>query len=679
MSVEKNITSDIKKIKTFTVALAGNPNTGKTSIFNALTHQHQHVGNWPGVTVEKKEGTVYNDNNEEVKIVDLPGIYSLRTRSQDEIVASSFLLENTPDMTVVILDASKFERSFYLLSEIRELGQKTIVVLNMTDVANENGIEINADKLSELLNCPVIKTVASNNNDIEKLKKLIISTLSEEQDIIFTNFSESVEESLKIIENNIPKNDFKISNLSIAIKIAEKDDYFSKKFLKNEKLNEILKNISKEYKENNESDLQTKIIEDRWNYISNICKQVIIEKGNKSTSTIISDRIDKIVINKILGLPIFFLIIFLMFVFVYNLGNPIIDFFEKFISIFSTFTKETMVGHNIPDIIQSLIINGLINGVGTVITFFPQIFLLFLFLGMLEDTGYLSRGAFVMDRLMHYIGLNGKSFIPLIMGFGCNVPAIVGTRILEKRRDRMLTMLVVPFISCSARLPVFVLFCDIFFKKNAPLMIFSLYIIGITVSVIIAKILSRTLFKSENSSFVMELPTYHIPNMKNIINTSWERSSEFLKRAATFIMLTVIIVWTLGNLPIGVQYASENSIIGIIGKKITFLFSFAGYGFWKASVALLTGVFAKEAIIGTLATLLVGNSMTLTQALQSTFTQTSAYSYLIMVLLYTPCLPTIMTFKSESNSVKWTIFFVIYTFAVGLLISTLIYQLINLI
>lgn len=658
--------------KIINISLAGNPNTGKTSIFNALTGQHQHVGNWPGVTVEKKEGTIFEDDINIVNLVDLPGIYSLRASSQDEVVASDFLIKKHPDMTLVILDASRLERSLYLYMQIKELGQKTVVALNMIDLAKANGIKIDLVKLSQLLGCPVIETIGNTQQNINALKHAILETLHEDQKIISTTFRNSVEESIQIIKNNILYIDEEISKENLAIKIAEKDNYFYSKLQNKEQIMEILNTQNNKLKSNNLSDLQTEIIEDRWNTIRNIYLQVVSKVSLKKTSDIIEEKLDKIFTHKIFGLPIFFLIMFLMFFCVFNIGDPIAGYLELLIELISTYSANILDNVNASPLLKSFIIDGILGGVGTVIVFLPNIFILFFLLSILEDTGYLSRGTFVMDRLMNAIGLHGKSFIPLIMGFGCSIPAIIGTRIMERKRDRIITMLITPFISCSAKLPVFVLFTGAFFKSKASLVLFSLYMIGIVISIIIAKILSITLFKGERSILVMELPSYHIPIIKTSIESAWRKSYEFLERATTFIMMTVLIIWLLGTLPLGVEYASEESIIGIIGNKISFIFKFAGYGFWQAGVALITGILAKEAIVGTLGTLGITEELVFNY-----FTSVSAYSYLLMVLLYTPCLAAVAAFKKETNSWKWTIFLSVYSFLVALLVSTLFYQIMS--
>ena len=652
-----------EKNKVFTVAIAGNPNTGKTSLYNILAHENQHTGNWPGVTVEKKEGVLFKDANKTVKIVDLPGIYSLRSSSDDEIVASNFLIRENPDLTIVVVDASRLERSLYLYTQIKELGQKTIIALNMEDVAKANGIEIDTEKMSELLNCPVIETIGNTGKNLDILKQKIIELLEQEQKIVSTHFREEIESKIEKIEKQLPKNNEKTLK-GLSIKLIEGDKYFVNKY------------GSAVVIENDNLDTQTKIIEDRWHFIKSICSQIIKKTKFETKAEIITDKLDKVFTHKFFGLPIFFAVIFLMFLAVYSIGNPIVELLENFMEFVSNSVGNWLDSIGTTTLLKSFIVDGLIGGVGAVVVFFPNIFILFLFLGILEDSGYLSRGAFVMDKLMNAIGLHGKSFIPLIMGFGCSIPAILGTRIMERKRDKFLTMLVAPFISCSARLPVFVLFASVFFKGKAPLVIFSLYIIGIIFAIIIAKILSLTLFKGETSMLVMELPAYHIPSARNILKSSWENSYSFLLRATTFIMATVFMVWLLASFPVGVEYASESSYIGILGKKLSFIFSLSGYGFWQATVALITGLLAKEAVIGTLGALFT-TAPTLEESIVGFFTPLTAYSYMLMILLYTPCLSAVSTFKQESGSWKWTIFFMLYTFFTGLLVSILFYQVVS--
>ena len=659
------------------IALSGNPNTGKTCIFNALTGLNQHVGNWPGVTIERKEGLLLRDGQKTIEIVDLPGIYSLRANTEDEAIAANFIRMEKPALTVVVLDASRLERSLYLFMQIKELGQKTVVALNMCDAARNDGIRIDRQKLSEILGCPVIETIANHKVGIETLKDVIINEIDadEQKPLVISSLREgaiqAIEEIEKVLEDekNLP-----FTKKITAIKLAERDNIALGIFNNNPKINEIVAIKNEEVEKQFGYDLQTMIIEQRWALISGICAEVSTRDLTIKERLSVSDRIDKVVTHRFLGLPLFFIIASLVFYLTYKLGSPIVEWMEKGIKVFSGAVECLLEHAGVSEIITSLIIKGIIGGAGAVVVFFPHIFFLFVLISILEESGYLSRGAFVMDRLMHYIGLHGKSFIPMIIGFGCGVPALMGARILDRTRDKMITMLTIPFISCSARLPVFVLFAGIFFPGREPAIIFSLYVIGIITAIIAAKIFSKTLFKGDISFLVMELPPYHVPTIRNSLVSGWRKASEFLKRATTFIMLTVIVIWALGNLPVGVKYASQDSIVGMIGKIIEPVFDPAGYGFWQAGVALLFGFLAKEVIIGTFATLMGVAENGLGASLANAFTPLSSYAFLIMVLLYVPCLASLYTFKREINSWKWMFFMAFYTICVGLLASVGVYQ-----
>jgi ferrous iron transport protein B len=363
-----------------------------------------------------------------------------------------------------------------------------------------------------------------------------------------------------------------------------------------------------------------------------------------------------------------------MFLLVYVVAGPAVGFLEGILDYVTKRIVHHMIQHNVPALLQSFVTNSILGGVGAVVVFFPNMFVLFFLLSALEDSGYLARGTFIIDRLMYMLGLGGKSFIPIVMGFGCSVPAMVGTRILSNRRDRLLTMLVIPFISCSAKLPVFILFANTLFGDRAAAVVFSLYVLGLLMMIVVTKVLSMTVFKNSESILMMELPVYHLPIFRNVLRITWRDASEFVKKASTFIMLTVFFVWLLSSFPLGVEYASRESYLGMIGSTISPMFAWAGYGFWQAGIALMTGFLAKEAIIGTLGALFGGAEDTLSVVLGKLFTPLSAYSYLIMILFYTPCLTAVATFYRESRSSRWTLFFVSYTFLFGWIMSILVYQ-----
>lgn len=599
------------------IALAGNPNTGKTSLFNLLTGSNQHVGNWPGVTVERKEGFLRR-NGAEVKIVDLPGIYSIgcdcekdisACSSPDEQVAASYLTKEKPDLVVAVLDASHFERSLYLTVQLLEMGLPVVVVLNMMDIARKKGILVDVEKLSKELSVPILKVVARDGEGLTELK-----------DILFGSH--------------------------------EYADKFAPDYLQ-------------------EPD-QFEIIARRWNFVGELTARVITIDPSYKEVRNFSDIIDRVVTHRIMGLPIFAAIMWVMFKLTYMIGDPAADYLRGVWSLLGTLAGNFLDSLGVTPLLHSFVEEAIFGGVGAVIVFFPQIFLLFAFIAILEDCGYMARGAFVMDRIMHLLGLHGKSFIPMLLGFGCNVPSIVASRILSRTRDRMLTLLIIPFMSCSARLPVFVLFSAAFFGEHAGTVIFSLYALGIIVAVCSAKILGRLFFSSVSSHLIMELPPYLLPRVSTILSHAWERAFDFVKRAGSFILISMVLVWGLASLPAGVEYASHESFAGKLGTWLSPVFTPAGFGFWQASVALLFGFFAKEIVVGTLGTLL--GTTALHVALGALFTPASAYSFMVMTLLYVPCVATVAAFLKETCSWRWTLFLVGYTTSVAWLCSVGAYQ-----
>lgn len=666
----------------FTVALTGNPNTGKTSLFNALTGSRQHVGNWPGVTVERKEGR-FRAPEGEVTVVDLPGIYSLGAASLDEQIAANYLLRERPDLAIVVADASNLERSLYLAVQMLETGIPIVLALNMMDTTAEKGIVIDREKLSALLGVPVVPTVARNKEGIDDLKRQVLAELKESSfpsGTFSLPYGERLRPLLEEMETFLRGKAEIIPGLPVrtaAVKFTEGDlDILAaaEKAGLREGLERILAVTGKTAEESIGYDLQTAIIERRWGFVSGVTAEAVQRDLSLKARLSISDRIDRVVTSRSLGLPIFFLLTWGMFRFTYALGDPLVEMLEELFESLGARAGELLAGAGLPDILASFLQDGIIGGVGSVVVFFPHIFLLFTFLAILEDSGYMARGAFVMDRLMHMMGLHGKSFIPMLMGFGCTVPAMMGTRILERPRDRMITLLVLPFMSCSARLPVFVLFSGVFFGTWAGSAVFSLYVLGIVVAILSAKLLGSTLFKGESSQLVMELPPYHLPSPGMVLRHAWERGFLFLKKAGTFILLAVVAVWALASFPWGVEYGSSESLIGQIGQTIAPLFAPAGFGFWQAGVALFFGFLAKEVVLGTLGALLGAGEAGLAGGLATLFTPLSAYAFLVMTLLYVPCAAAVAAFKRETNSWKWTFFMIGYTTAVGYLGAVLVYQ-----
>lgn len=666
----------------WTIALAGNPNTGKTSLFNALTGSNQHVGNWPGVTVERKEGR-FRSSGDEVTVVDLPGIYSLGAASLDEEIAADYLLRNRPDLAVVVADASNLERSLYLAVQMLEIGTPLVLALNMMDMAAERGIMIDVERLSALLGIPVVPTVARKKEGIEELKERITRSLRENSapSLSFAlPYGERLNPLFEALETFLGERQELIPGLSArsaAVKFVEGDVAVlaaaESSGVRNS-MDELLAEKGRKVEEELGYDLQTAVIERRWGFVSGVTAESVQRDLSLKARLTLSDRIDRVVTSRSLGLPLFFLVTWGIFRMTYALGDPLVELLEGVFESLGEWTGEFFAGAGFSEIVSSFVQDGLIGGVGSVVVFFPHIFILFAFIALLEDSGYMARGAFVMDRVMHLMGLHGKSFIPMLMGFGCNVPSMMATRILEQPRDRMITLLVLPFMSCSARLPVFVLFSGIFFGSYAGTAVFSLYVLGIVVAVLAAKVLGSTLFKGESSQLVMELPPYHVPSLSMVLRHAWERGFLFLQKAGTFILLSVIAVWVLASFPWGVEYGSSESIVGRIGQILAPVFAPAGFGFWQAAVALFFGFLAKEVVVGTLGALLGAGEAGLAAALPGLFTPLSAYAFLVMTLLYVPCVAAVAAFRRETGSWAWTFFMIAYTTLIGYGGAVLVYQ-----
>ncbi|MFC1768362.1 ferrous iron transport protein B [Nanoarchaeota archaeon] len=643
------------------IALAGNPNCGKTSLFNSLTGLRQHVGNWPGKTVDKKEGKLtYKGNN--INIVDLPGIYSLSAYSMEELIARDFIIDEKPDVVLNVVDATNLERNLYLTIQLIEMGANVIVALNMNKYAKEKGHKISHKVLSKLLGVPVVKIEA-----VEKISKsdlldlILLDSRKKTKNKISYGFEFDkhildLEEDLKKINIDNPK--------WIAIKLLEKD---KKVKVNNQKIVEKSRKIRNHLKEGLGQGVIASLAEARYAFISGLLNESL-EKTKIDRKTK-SDIADRIITNKYLGVPIFLISMLIMFFLVFEFSLPLMDLIDKGFGLLGNYVI-TYFGESW---VSSLVGDGIIGGIGAVLVFVPPIFLLFFALSILGDCGYMARIAYVMDRFMHRIGLHGKSFIPMVMGFGCNVPAIMATRTLESRRDRILTMMINPFMSCSARLPVYVFFAGAFFSAYQGLVVFSLYLLGIVVAVVLGLIFRKTMFKGPSAPFVMELPPYRIPTLKGALIHMWENGSQFLKKAGTIIFVAVIIIWSLSSLPLGVEYASQESYIGQIGSFISPVFGPLGFGNWQTSVALLSGLVAKEVIVGTFGTLF-GGEETVIDSLHETFTPLSAYAFLVFVLLYIPCFGVIAVIKKETQSWRWPIFISVYTVIVAWIVSFIVYQ-----
>ena len=655
-----------------TIALVGNPNSGKTTLFNALTGSNQRVGNWPGVTVEKKEGSI-KFKDKQYTIIDLPGAYSLGSFSEDEVVARDFILKGNPDVVINVVDATNIERNLYLTIQLLEMGAKVVVALNMIDEAKAKKIEIDINTLSQKLGVPIVPTIASKRKGIEELVSKAIELMEKDVDYkAHISYGESIDKEIENIKKVLSSFDLDYPADWIAVKVLEGDPYVLSKLEKDYNLSKstLLKDLAEK-----EEDLELEVIDKRYEYINNITREAV-KLPDEHIETL-SDKIDKVITHKFLALPIFGLIMFIVFQLTFAIGEDFLGgYIGGLIEILGSGIENILISFNAPDWLISFFTEGIVGGIGTVLEFVPLIVVLYMLMGILEDSGYMARAAYIMDNIMRALGLHGKSFISMIIGFGCNVPGVMSTRTLENKKDRMISILINPFMSCGARIPIYLVFISAFFPDSGGLVLFSLYFLGILVALIMAKIFSKTLFKGESSYFIMELPPYRMPTIRNVLRNMWDNVSEFLVRAGTVIFFVVSILWVLAMLPVGVEAYSQESILGKIGTLIAPIFVPAGYGTWQAAVGLFSGIAAKEAVVAILGMVYAGveEGSALVNAIQSAFTPLSAVSFMVMTLLYTPCAATLGAIKKETGSLKWTAFSALYSFAIAWLVSVLVYQ-----
>ena len=732
-----------KKEKTVNIALVGNPNSGKTTIFNYIAGMTEKVGNYGGVTVDVKKANFHLDGYD-FNIIDLPGTYSITAYSPEELFVREYILEEQPDIVINVVDSSNLERNLYLTTQLIDMDIKVVVALNMYDEFRKNGDELNYEKLGQMLGIPFIPTVGNRKVGINTLFRKGIDVFEDREDKvrhIHVNYGKVLEKGIREIEKAIKKtgelNIHKISPRFLAIKLLENDEDALEKVRSLSDSNEILEIKDEEVKEIERmllDDCENLITDAKYAFISGALHETMTQSKIKRIRK--SEIIDTFITHKLWGIPIFAFFMWLTFFATFKLGAYPMEWIEGGIGLLSTELSQ----HMQDGILKDLLVNGILGGVGGVLVFLPNIIILYFFISLMEDTGYMARAVFIMDRLMHKIGLHGKSFIPLLMGFGCNVPAIMATRTIESKRDRMVTMLITPFMSCSARLPVFILLISAFFQSYQATILFALYLLGVLIAIGSSMLLTKTFFKKAEQPFVMELPPYRLPTFRSLVKHMWSSAQQYLRKIAGVILLASIIIWALGYFPVNVDYSKDykneiaylernkdfllesgqqkagsysmeliekrisklkrqrraekqqKSYIGKIGNFVQPVMEPLGFD-WKMTVGIITGVAAKEVVVGTLGVLYQADpekaeqgSGDLVQKLQmqqhqegpregeSVFTPLVALSFMIFVLIYFPCVAVIAAIKKESGSWKWALFEIFYTTSVAWIVAFLVYQ-----
>ncbi len=668
------------------IALAGNPNSGKTTLFNALTGSNQYVGNWPGVTVEKKEGKT-DIHGKPVTVVDLPGIYSLSPYSMEEIVARDFIIGEAPDAIINIVDATNLERNLYLTVQLLELERPMVLALNFMDEVEKNGDRIDVDKLSHSLGIPVVPITAKTGEGLDELMHAAHRQMhlgyTIEPDDLYDDFTHEIHHRVgELIHDRAYA--AKIPAHWAAIKLLEGDNIVEEALGLDEKTRAAVEAVAREYESGDPlGDRETMIADSRYRYIASVLSGAY-ERARKEGEKSVSDRIDRIATHKVLAIPAFLVAMLIVFYITFGpFGSWLSDLVATMMdNVLGSAVRAGLTAAGAAPWLISLCVDGVIAGVGGVLTFLPQIALLFFFLSLLEDSGYMARAAFIMDRLLKRFGLSGKAFIPMLMGFGCTVPAVMGARTMENEKDRRMTIMLVPFMSCSAKLPVYGLIAAAFFGRWAGLVVFGLYLLGLLLAIVSGLIFKKTLFKGDTAAFVMELPPYRMPSMKNTLRHVWEKVRGFLVRAGTLILLMSVVLWFLQSFDKHLLLTEDPSasLLGILGGFIAPAFRPMGFGTWQAAVALLTGLVAKEAVVASLSMFygfsLTAGSSVVAGALSGTFaTPLAAFAFLVFILLYVPCVAAVSAIRKEMNSLKWTLASIGWQILAAYVVSLLAYQL----
>lgn len=690
----------LKKSHIINIALVGNPNCGKTSLFNFASGAHERVGNYSGVTVDAKEGRAEYAGYQ-FNLVDLPGTYSLSAYSPEELYVRKQIIDKTPDVIINVIDASNLERNLYLTTQLVDMNLKIVGALNMFDEFESRGDKLDYDKLGELFGIPLVPTVFRNGRGVDELFNTVINVYEGEslkgknrQRHVHLNHGKYIEQAIDEIKKEIQKDEqirYKYSTRFLSIKLLEKDsniENFVKSLPNGEEIIATRDKAAEYIMTETKEDSETAIMNAKYGIIHGALHEAGCEEGTRTDTYQLTHVLDSLITNKYVGFPIFFLFLYIMFEVTFTLGQYPMDWIEAGVNALGGLVKSTMPDGPLKDMIA----DGAIAGVGAVIVFLPQILILYFFISFMEDSGYMARAAFIMDKLMHKMGLHGKSFIPLIMGFGCNVPAVMATRTIENRRNRLITILVLPLMSCSARLPIYIMIIGTFFAvEYQSVIMISLYAIGIILAVLMSRIFSKWMIKGDDTPFVMELPPYRFPTAKAIARHTWEKGKQYLKKMGGIILVASVIVWALGYFPhddgLSNQAQKEQSYIGRIGKAIEPVFRPQGFD-WKLDVSLVAGIGAKEIVASTMGVLYAddetvaddtadnsGKYGVLRQKMEADgMTPLIAFSYLLFVLIYFPCIATIAAIKGETGSWKWAAFAAGYTTLLAWVVSACVYQ-----
>ncbi len=663
-------------------ALAGNQNCGKTTLFNCLTGSNQHVGNFPGVTVDQKMGEIRGTKN--ATVVDLPGVYSLRPYTSEEIVTRDFILNNHPDGIINIIDATNIERNLYLTLQLLELKIPTVIALNMMDEVRENGGSINIPEFSKRLGVLVVPISAAKNEGISELVDQAVYVAKNRIDPTVFDFCTDgpvhrcIHSLIHVVEDHADKND--IPRRFAAVKLIENDTEVIDALGLDKNELELAEHDIIQMENEEQLDRNAAMAMMRYDFIESVCRDTV-KKPHESKERLRSLAIDKIVTGKYLALPVFFGIMFLVFWLTFGvIGSFLSDLLAKGIDVVTLVADAALTSYGINPVVKSLVIDGIFAGIGSVLSFLPLIVVLFFFLSILEDTGYMARVAFVMDKLLRKIGLSGRSFVPMLIGFGCSVPAIMATRTLSSERDRRMTILLTPFMSCSAKIPIYAVFSAAFFPGYEVFVMCGLYFGGIVLAVLMALLFKNTLFKGKPVPFVMELPNYRFPTAKSVGLLLWEKTKDFLEKAFTVIFVATVVIWFLQTFDsrLNVVSDSADSLLAMIGKVIAPIFAPLGFNDWRVTTSLISGFTAKEAVVSTLGVLTGTSTAELETVLSSFFTPASALSFLTFTLLYTPCVAAVATIQKELHSTWRAALVVVYQCLVAWVCGALVYQLLGL-